>query len=68
LLRIATSLAEKPLGDLGKEKKYNPSKPSDPFENPSTKDLFVKKLTPTHSLMLNKFNISYGCILNNTIK
>jgi ATP adenylyltransferase/5',5'''-P-1,P-4-tetraphosphate phosphorylase II len=53
-------LAAKPTGDLGKEKEKrdNPSKSADPFENPSTQDLFVKELTPTHSLMLNKFNIS----------
>jgi hypothetical protein len=40
-------LTAKPSGDLGKEneKKDNTPKSADPFENPSTKELFVKELT-----------------------
>jgi len=45
-----TALNKKPSGGGGGDK-------SDPFANPRSVELYVTDLTPTHSLLLNKFNV-----------
>eukprot|EP01121_Diplochlamys_sp_Union-15-3_P000845 TRINITY_DN10704_c0_g1_i1.p1 TRINITY_DN10704_c0_g1~~TRINITY_DN10704_c0_g1_i1.p1 ORF type:complete len:274 (-),score=31.15 TRINITY_DN10704_c0_g1_i1:41-862(-) len=40
----------------------------DPFENPLTQPLFIKEISPTHSLMLNKYNLVEDHVLIVTTK
>lgn len=65
VVRIADALNHKPITNP-KPSTEEPSinrKWEDPFENPSTKDLFLKQLSETHSLMMNKFNVQYSTAL-----
>jgi len=51
LVRVAEILKRKPAGSSGTGEK------SDPFHEPEKSELFVETLSPTHSLLLNKFNV-----------
>jgi ATP adenylyltransferase/5',5'''-P-1,P-4-tetraphosphate phosphorylase II len=55
-IRIADALNHKPAANP-KPDDGTPKKFEDPFDKPHTKDLFLKQVSSTHSLMMNKFNV-----------